>query len=165
MSIGCFKKFPVSPSAVAYSVHIQYRLFLSYLFILDCSRSSLLWQPFSSFSEQGLFIVVLGRPVAAGFSCLGFSCCRAQALGSQASVGAAHGFNSCSSQALERRLNSSVAQLSCSVACRILLDQRSNLCLLYWQADSLPLRHQGNPRAFTELYFKVTLCSPNSLRK
>ena len=28
---------------------------------------------------------------------------------------------------------------SCSAACEIFLDQRSNLCLLHWQADSLPL--------------------------
>ena len=27
----------------------------------------------------------------------------------------------------------------------ILLDQESNLCLLDWQADSLPLSHQGSP--------------------
>ena len=154
MSIGCFKEFSVSPSAIAYSVHIQYRLFLVYLFILDCSGSSLLWQPFSSFSEQGLFIVELGCPVVAGFSCLGFSCCGARALGSQTSVVAAYGLNSCSSQALEHRLNSSVAQLSCSVASGILLGKGSNLCLLYWQADSSPLRHQGDPRAFAEYVLK-----------
>ena len=34
--------------------------------------------------------------------------------------------------------------LSCSVACGIFLDQDSNLCLLYWQADSQPLYHQGS---------------------
>ena len=31
------------------------------------------------------------------------------------------------------------AELSCSAACGIFLDQESNLCLLHWQADSLPL--------------------------
>ena len=36
--------------------------------------------------------------------------------------------------------------LSCSVACGNFLDQGSNLCLLHWQADSLPLSHQGGPR-------------------
>ena len=36
-------------------------------------------------------------------------------------------------------------RLSCSIACGIFLDQRSNPCLLYWQADSYPLRHQGSP--------------------
>ena len=34
---------------------------------------------------------------------------------------------------------------SCSVACGILPDQGSNPCLLHWQADSQPLRHQGSP--------------------
>ena len=27
----------------------------------------------------------------------------------------------------------------------IIPDQGSNLCLLHWQVDSLPLSHQGNP--------------------
>ena len=38
-----------------------------------------------------------------------------------------------------------VHRLSCSVACGLLPDQGSNLCLLHhWQADSLPLHHQGS---------------------
>ena len=37
---------------------------------------------------------------------------------------------------------------SCSAACGILPDQGSNPCLLYWQADSQPLRHQGSPKVF-----------------
>ena len=32
-----------------------------------------------------------------------------------------------------------------SAACGIFLDQGSNLCLLHWQVDSLPLSHQGSP--------------------
>ena len=36
-------------------------------------------------------------------------------------------------------------RLSCSVTCEIFLDQGSNLCLLHWQADSLPLSHLGSP--------------------
>ena len=35
--------------------------------------------------------------------------------------------------------------LTCSVACGIFPDQGSNPCLLHWQADSLPLSHQGSP--------------------
>ena len=35
--------------------------------------------------------------------------------------------------------------LSCSVTCGIFPDQGLNLCLLHWQADSLPLSHEGNP--------------------
>ena len=37
-----------------------------------------------------------------------------------------------------------VPRLSCSTACGIFLDQGSNPCLLPWQADSLPLSHQGS---------------------
>ena len=38
--------------------------------------------------------------------------------------------------------------LSCSTACGIFLVQGSNLCLLYWQANSLLLSHQGSPRTW-----------------
>ena len=40
-------------------------------------------------------------------------------------------------------------RLSCSLACGIFLYQGLNLCLLHWQADSLPLSHQeGLPKLF-----------------
>ena len=55
------------------------------------------------------------------------------------------GFSSCSSWALGHRLVVVAHMLSCSEACGIFLDQRSNLCLLHWQADSLPLTHPGSP--------------------
>ena len=35
--------------------------------------------------------------------------------------------------------------LSCSAAHGIFSDQESTLCLLPWQADSLPLSYQGSP--------------------
>ena len=35
--------------------------------------------------------------------------------------------------------------LRCSVACPIFPDQGLNLCLLHWQAGSLPLNHRGSP--------------------
>ena len=38
---------------------------------------------------------------------------------------------------------------SCSTACGIFPDQGSNPCLLHWQADSQPLRHQGSPRVYS----------------
>ena len=38
--------------------------------------------------------------------------------------------------------------LSCSAACGIFRDQESNPCLLHWQADSLPLSHQGSPASW-----------------
>ena len=55
----------------------------------------------------------------------------------------ARGLDSCSSWALDYKLNSCGAR--CSAACGIFLDQGSNPCLLHWQADSLPLSHQGSP--------------------
>ena len=36
-------------------------------------------------------------------------------------------------------------RLSCSFACGIFPEKRSNPCSLHWQADSYPLHHQGNP--------------------
>ena len=39
-----------------------------------------------------------------------------------------------------------VQGLSCSAACGILPDQKSNLDLPLWQVDALPLSHQGSPR-------------------
>ena len=38
--------------------------------------------------------------------------------------------------------------LSCSVACGIFWDQGLNLSLLNWQANSLPLSHEGSPNLF-----------------
>ena len=39
--------------------------------------------------------------------------------------------------------------LSCSEPCGIFRDQGSNLCLMHWQADSLPLNHQGSSCPFS----------------
>ena len=46
---------------------------------------------------------------------------------------------------------------------RILLTQGSNLCLLHWLADSLPLSHQGSPHLIH--YFISTLSRYNLHRK
>ena len=81
--------------------------------------------------------------------CSGFPCCWAGALGHV-------DFSSCSVRAslvvvpgLESTGSIFVSHgLSCSMACGIVLTQESNpslLCLLYRQADSLPLSHQGSP--------------------
>ena len=45
----------------------------------------------------------------------------------------------------EHRLGNCGTWLTCSEACGISPDQGSNLCFLHWQADSLPLSHQGSP--------------------
>ena len=66
--------------------------------------------------------------------CSGFCCCRAEALGYMGSVVVAH-------------------RLSCPTACGIFPDQVLNPCLLHWQADSLPLDHQGSSNSH---YFKVS---------
>ena len=68
----------------------------------------------------------------------GFSCCKARAPGTQASVAVARGLQSAGSAAVAHGL-------SCSAACGILPDQGSNPCPLHWQADSQPLCHQGSP--------------------
>ena len=64
-----------------------------------------------------------------------------------ASVVAACRLSSCGSWVLEHRLNNCGPWLSCSTACEIFLHQGSNLCLLHWQADSLPPSHQGSSQA------------------
>ena len=70
--------------------------------------------------------------------CSGFSCCRAWALGVQASVVVARGLSNAGSVVVARGL-------SCSAACGIFPDQGSNPCPLHWQADSSPLHHRGSP--------------------
>ena len=49
-------------------------------------------------------------------------------------------------------------RLSCSTACGVFLDQELSPCPLHWQADSLPLDHQGRPSVcFWLLSLSVTL--------
>ena len=89
--------------------------------------------------------------VSRGYSslwCTGFSlqwllCCRAQAQGHTGFSTVAPWLDSTGSIVVAHGL-------SCSVACRVFSDQGSlNLCLFHWQADSLPLSHQGSlPIAF-----------------
>ena len=69
----------------------------------------------------------------------------------------------CGSGVLEHSLSSCGNGLSCSAACGILPDQGSNLCLLLWQADSLPLDHQGSPRSLNLKVAKtLAIISSNS---
>ena len=56
---------------------------------------------------MNLFLATLGLCCSARAShCGGFSCCRAQALGTRASVAVPCGLSSCGSRALEHRLSS-----------------------------------------------------------
>ena len=68
------------------------------LFIYGCTRSLLLCVAVSGCRDQGL-LSSCGARVS---HCGGFSCCRAQPLGSWASVVAAQGLISCGLQTLER---------------------------------------------------------------
>ena len=63
-----------------------------------------------------------------------------------ASAVGARGLSSCSFWALEHRLMDVAREFSCSMICRIFLDQGLNLCLLRWQVHSLPLSHQRKLR-------------------
>ena len=87
---------------------------------------------FSICGELGLLSICGGQ----ASHCGGFSYCGAKALGAWGSVVVVPGLY---------RLTGSIVvahRLSCPVACRIFLDRGLNLCLLHWQADSLPLSHQ-----------------------
>ena len=98
---------------------------------------------FSSCREQGL----LSSYGARGSRCSGFFCFEAQSRGAQASAAAPAG-SPVTTPELQSTGSVVVTHgLSCSVACGIFPDQGSNLCPLPWQADSLPLSHQGSATA------------------
>ena len=88
------------------------------------------------------FLAVLGLPCCVGFSLVAVS----RLLTGGASLVAVSrlltgGFSGCRAWALVLVADG----LSCSVVCGIFPDQGSNLHLLHWQEDSLPLNHQGSP--------------------
>ena len=76
--------------------------FLIHLFIYGCVGSSLLCAGFLQWRRVAATLCCGGR----ASHCGGFSCCRARALGSWASVVVARGLSSCGSWALEHRLSS-----------------------------------------------------------
>ena len=84
----------------------------------------------------------------------GFRVCRLQYLQHMGSVAAVSGPQSTGSIVVAHRL-------SCAVAHGIFPDQGSNPCLLHWQADSLPLSHQGSPQ--TNFYFHSFPCTFTNL--
>ena len=85
------------------------------------------WGLFSSCGEQGLLF-----RCCAGFSLRWLLLSQSRGCRHAGSVVVAH-------------------RLICSLGYGIFLDQGSNLCLLHWQADSLPLSHQGSP---TSTFFR-----------
>jgi len=60
----------------------------------------------------------------------------------------AHGLRSCSSRALECRLNTCGTELRCRQHVGSSWITNQTLCLLHWQVDSLPLSHRGSPGPF-----------------
>ena len=77
------------------------------------------------------------------------------------SVVGVHSLSTCSSLALEHRLNSCGAWVSCSAAWGIFPDQGLNPCLLHWQADFLPLSLPGSPMLeFLNLFLLIYLVKP-----
>ena len=74
----------------------------TYYYFLICVGSSLLRVAFLSLQQAGATHRCGTQPSLCG----GFSCCRAQALGTQASVVVARELSSCGPWTLERRLSS-----------------------------------------------------------
>ena len=71
-----------------------------------------------------------------------------QALGGKCRLG---NYTECLGRARHERAHGP----RCSAACGIFLHQGANLCLLHWQANSLPLSHQKSPLAFLREVFHM----------
>ena len=112
-------------------------MFLVALGLRWCTRA------FSSCEERGL----LSSCGARASLCGGFPSCRAWALGTWTSVAVAQGLISCSWRPLEHVGFSSCGTQAQLCACYPVSPQaRDQTCVpCYWQADSYPLHHQGNP--------------------
>ena len=113
-----------------------------YSFIFVCTGSLVLCKLLSNCSDWGCSLVVVLGTLLVMASLVAEHGLQA----AWASVGVVCGIMSFGSWALEHRLNSCGATIGCSEACGIFPDQGLDLCLLHWQADSLPLDHQGSPR-------------------
>ena len=111
----------------------------TYLFVLRFSFIKFMdllidfWLHWVFLTVRGLALVAAsGATLCYGWRpsrCGGFSCCRAQAPGTRASVVVARRLRSGGSEVVAHGL-------SCSMACGIFPDQGSNLCPLHGQADS-----------------------------
>ena len=87
-------------AALAYS---RFLIFVVVVVVFGCLGSSLLRAGFSLVAASGGYTPRCG---ARASHCGGFSCCRARALGTQASVVAVRGLSSCGSRHLECRPSS-----------------------------------------------------------
>ena len=122
----------------------------------DCAGSSLGCRLFTSCGELGLlFMVVHGLLIAVSSLAVEHGL-----EGPQASLVATRRLNNCSSWALEHVRSVVVAHRpSCSIACGIFQAQGLNLCLLHWQVDFVPLRHQRRRSAFLFNITSSVLCA------
>ena len=115
-----------------------------------------------------VFIAARGLPLVAasgGYSSLWCADFLLWLLLLQSTGSRCAGFSSCGTWAqLSWHVGSVVVahRLSCSTACGIFPDQRSNPCPLHWQADSYPLCHQGSPAAFIKTIIIVNSEAPAS---
>ena len=114
------------------------KIFL-FIHFYGCAGSLMLCRLFSSSGEQGPLFIGMRRLLTA-VACLvaehGCWLCRLWSLQHGVSVLAVPGLSSAGSTVVAHGL---------CCACGIFPDQGSNPCLLHWQADSLPLSHQGSP--------------------
>ena len=110
--------------------------FFKKLFIFGCGVSSLLLRLFSSFSKW--------EPLSS-CSVRASLAVEHKLSGKRTAVVAERGLSSCSSRLYSTSSVVVLYGLSYSMVCGIFLDQISNLCLLHWQVDFLPLSHQGSP--------------------
>ena len=111
--------------AVVSHCFIYFLKFIYCLFIFGCIGSLLLHVGFLQLRRAGATFHCSVR----ASHCGSFSCCRAWALGAQASVVVACRLQSAGSVVVAHGL-------SCFAACGIFPDQSSNPCPLHWQADS-----------------------------
>ena len=118
------------------------------LFTFDSAGSLMLSGFCSSCGEQGL----LSSCSANASRCGGFCCCWVWALGCV-------GFSSYCSWAREHRFNSYGTWAQLLLGMWYLLGSGMELCLLHWQADALPLNHQGSP--YTS-HFEIGVAFPFS---
>ena len=155
-----------SPPPALNFIWTKPKIFLHLFFSLPpCFMLSGFPDPVSSLALK-LLSAVLGLGCRVGFfwlqraraslwvQCMGFSL---QSRGSR------HVDSGCGSQAWEHRLVVVALKLCCSAAGGLFPGQGSNPWILHWQADSLPLSHQGSPSHFSLFAIgRICKASPRS---
>ena len=125
----CLFKWFLPPSKIYIYIYIYISLFVCFW---------LLWV----FNAAHAFLQLRRVRATLQLECSGFSLwwllvAEHRFWGMQASVLTVFGLQTTGSVVVAHRLR-------CSAACWIFLDKGSNLCLLQWQVDYLPLSHQGS---------------------